>query len=89
VAILGEMDDAEVDLRLVVSGAGSNTVTYGEEYPFEVSRFDLRPQGRSFLREKRSGTISVPLPGTVRFHFARRRFPEIRSETAGIRVISE
>jgi hypothetical protein len=37
VAILGEMDDPEVDLRLDPSGGGSNTVTYGEP---EVTVFE-------------------------------------------------
>jgi len=32
VGILGKVDDPEVDLRFDPSGAGSNTVTYGEPY---------------------------------------------------------
>lgn len=45
-AILGVMDDPEVDLWLDVPGAGSNTVTLGEPALFQI----FRPMSRGTRR---------------------------------------
>ena len=60
VAILGEMDDPEPDLRLDPSRAGSYTVTFGEPALFQARGWGLTPPAGFFLSLSRDSPFPEP-----------------------------